>query len=50
VLELAMLRLLARELKTRLPASRLPVFEGPVRRLAGDMAALGKGEIIRPAA
>ena len=48
--ELAVLRLFIRELKTRLPAVRLTVFEGPVRRLAGDMAALGKGEIIRPAA
>jgi formylmethanofuran dehydrogenase subunit C len=48
-LELAVLRLLVRELKGLLPAARLAGFEGPVRRLAGDMAALGKGEIIRPA-
>jgi formylmethanofuran dehydrogenase subunit C len=48
VLELAVLRLLVRELKTLLPTGRLAGFEGPVQRLAGDLAALGKGEIIRP--
>ncbi len=48
-LELTMLRLLLRELKTHLPSARLPGFEGRIQRLAGDLAALGKGEIIRPA-
>ena len=48
---LTVLRLLTRELKPLLPASApLAAFEGPVRRYAGDMAALGKGEIIQPAA
>jgi formylmethanofuran dehydrogenase subunit C len=49
MLELTMLRLVTRELKTLLPAGRFAGFEGPVRRFAGDMATLGKGEIIRPA-
>lgn len=45
------LRLLTRELKPLLPATApLAAFEGPVRRLAGDMATLGKGEILQPAA
>jgi formylmethanofuran dehydrogenase subunit C len=50
VIELAVLRLMVRALKAHLPAARLAGFEGAVRRYAGDMAVLGKGEIIRPAA
>jgi formylmethanofuran dehydrogenase subunit C len=50
VAELTMLRLLVRELQELLPAAAaIAAFEGPVRRFAGDMAALGKGEIILPA-
>jgi formylmethanofuran dehydrogenase subunit C len=48
LVELAVLRLLVRALKTHLPAARLAGFEGVVQRYAGDMAVLGKGEIIRP--
>jgi formylmethanofuran dehydrogenase subunit C len=48
---LTVLRLLTRELKPLLPPTvPLAPFEGAVRRYAGDMASLGKGEIILPAA
>jgi len=50
VVELTMLRLILRELKAWLPDAGLAAFEGPVQRYAGDLAALGKGEIIQPAA
>lgn len=49
VVELTVLRLIARELKAHLPAATLTGFDGPVRRLAGDLAISGKGEMIRPA-
>jgi formylmethanofuran dehydrogenase subunit C len=49
-LELTVLKLIMREIKTLLPSARHGAFEGPVRRLAGDLATLGKGEIILPAA
>ena len=49
-MELIYLRLLMREMRTLLPSAPAAPFEGPVRRFAGDLAALGKGEIICPAA
>lgn len=49
VLELTVLRLIMREIKTALPSARFALFDGPVQRLAGDLATLGKGEIIVPA-
>jgi formylmethanofuran dehydrogenase subunit C len=49
--ELTMLRLITRELKALLPGGMsLAAFDGPVQRYAGDLAVLGKGEIIQPAA
>jgi formylmethanofuran dehydrogenase subunit C len=49
VTELTVLRLIVRALKAHLPGAKLAAFEGIVRRFGGDMAVLGKGEIIRPA-
>jgi formylmethanofuran dehydrogenase subunit C len=46
--ELVVLRLITRALKGHLPPAKLAAFEGAVQRFAGDMAVLGKGEIIRP--
>jgi formylmethanofuran dehydrogenase subunit C len=48
--ELTMLRLITRELKALLPGISMAAFDGPVQRYAGDLAVLGKGEIIQPAA
>jgi formylmethanofuran dehydrogenase subunit C len=48
VTEFAVLRLITRELKALLPSINPGAFEGPVRRYAGDLATLGKGEIIQP--
>lgn len=45
--ELTYLRLLAGALKNELPPQQLASLKPAVRRLAGDMAALGKGEILR---
>jgi formylmethanofuran dehydrogenase subunit C len=47
---LTVMRLLTAELKRHLPASAAALggFEGALRRFAGDMATLGKGEIILP--
>lgn len=50
VAELVVLRLITRALKGHLPPAKLAAFEGAVQRFAGDMAVLGKGEIIRPGA
>lgn len=47
--ELTMLRLITRELKPLMAGVNLEAFEGPVQRYAGDLATLGKGEIIQPA-
>lgn len=46
--EFVVLRLLARQFEALLPDASFAAFEGKVRRYAGDMAALGKGELIRP--
>ncbi|WP_088343711.1 MULTISPECIES: formylmethanofuran dehydrogenase subunit C [Rhodomicrobium] len=45
--ELVTLHILATELKDALPPSHLAPLKGRVRKLAGDMAVLGKGEILR---
>ena len=45
--ELVLLHLLATELKDALPPSHLAPLKGRVRKLAGDMAVLGKGEILQ---
>ena len=49
VAELTVLRLLVRSLRAHFAPAKLAGFEGAVQQLAGDMAVLGKGEIIRPA-
>lgn len=46
--EFVALRLLTRQMKHLLPSVSFAAFDGAVRRYAGDMAALGKGELIRP--
>jgi formylmethanofuran dehydrogenase subunit C len=45
--DLVALRLLAAFLKPRAPRAAA-VARGPLRRFAGDMAVLGKGEIFSP--
>jgi formylmethanofuran dehydrogenase subunit C len=45
--ELVLLHLLATELKDALPPSHLAPLKGRVRKWSGDMAVLGKGEILR---
>ena len=44
--ELTYLRLLAVSLRQELPAVQLSIFKQPVRRLSGDLATIGKGEIL----
>jgi formylmethanofuran dehydrogenase subunit C len=44
--ELTYLRLLAVSLKQELPAVQLSVLKQPARRLSGDLATIGKGEIL----
>ena len=50
VSELTVLRLITRELKALMPGAgqALAAFDGRVQRYAGDLATLGKGEIIQP--
>jgi formylmethanofuran dehydrogenase subunit C len=45
--ELTYLRMLAASLAGDFPPATLSALRAPVRRLAGDMATLGKGEILR---
>jgi formylmethanofuran dehydrogenase subunit C len=45
--EFTWLAMLAVTLKTELPPAHLAPLSGPVRRFAGDMATIGKGEILR---
>jgi formylmethanofuran dehydrogenase subunit C len=45
--ELTYLRMLATSLAGEFPTATLSALRAPVRRLAGDMATLGKGEILR---
>jgi formylmethanofuran dehydrogenase subunit C len=47
--ELTVLRLITRQLRGILPGAGFAAFDGPVQRFAGDMASIGKGEIIQPA-
>jgi formylmethanofuran dehydrogenase subunit C len=47
--ELTMLRLITRQVSGILQGTGFAAFDGPVQRFAGDMATIGKGEIIQPA-
>jgi formylmethanofuran dehydrogenase subunit C len=49
IAELTVLRLITRELKALMPGVNLAAFDGRVQRYAGDLATLGKGEILQPA-
>jgi formylmethanofuran dehydrogenase subunit C len=49
LIELTVLRLITRQLRGALPGTGFAAFDGPVQRFAGDMATIGKGEIIQPA-